>query len=148
VLCAAELVSLVCYYLRISVQALNVDALKCSSACNFVYQTSFVKRYNRSLSTSCRQLPNFPPPPKITFKRNKLRFEYELVEWCSVTNDIPALTLIKKSPWPQSASELYRPSDRLLSEKLVPTLFAEGRCHVVSVTNPYGCNLGFLDRCR
>jgi hypothetical protein len=25
------------------------------------------------------------------------------------------------TPWPQSASELYRPSDRLLSAKLVPT---------------------------
>jgi hypothetical protein len=28
---------------------------------------------------------------------------------------------IKKTPWPQSASELYRPSDRRLSAKLVPT---------------------------
>jgi hypothetical protein len=27
----------------------------------------------------------------------------------------------KKNPWPQSASELYRPSDRRLSAKLVPT---------------------------
>jgi hypothetical protein len=27
----------------------------------------------------------------------------------------------KKTPWPQSASELYRPSDRRLSAKLVPT---------------------------
>jgi hypothetical protein len=28
---------------------------------------------------------------------------------------------IKKTPWPQSAGELYRPSDRRLSAKLVPT---------------------------
>jgi hypothetical protein len=28
---------------------------------------------------------------------------------------------IKKTPWPQSASELYRPSDRRLSAKSVPT---------------------------
>jgi hypothetical protein len=27
----------------------------------------------------------------------------------------------KKTPWPESASELYRPSDRRLSVKLVPT---------------------------
>jgi hypothetical protein len=27
----------------------------------------------------------------------------------------------EKTPWPQSASELYRPSDRRLSAKLVPT---------------------------
>jgi hypothetical protein len=29
--------------------------------------------------------------------------------------------LTRKSPWPQSASELYRPSDCRLSTKLVPT---------------------------
>jgi hypothetical protein len=28
---------------------------------------------------------------------------------------------LKKTPWPQSASELHRPSDRRLSAKLVPT---------------------------
>jgi hypothetical protein len=34
-------------------------------------------------------------------------------------------------------SELYRPSDRGLSAKLVPTLAARG-CRVVSATNPHG----------
>jgi hypothetical protein len=48
-----------------------------------------------------------------------------------------------KTPWPESASELYQPSDRRLSAKLVPT-FADRRCHVVSVTDPYCRNLGFL----
>jgi hypothetical protein len=48
-------------------------------------------------------------------------------------------------PWPVSLSELYRQSDRRLSAKLVPT-FADRGCHVVSVTNPYGRILGFLDR--
>jgi hypothetical protein len=47
--------------------------------------------------------------------------------------------------WPESASELHRPSDRRLSVKLVPT-FADRGCHVVSVTDPYGRILGFLDR--
>jgi hypothetical protein len=47
--------------------------------------------------------------------------------------------------WPESASELYRPSDRSLSAKLLPT-FADRGCHVVSVTDPYGRILGFLDR--
>jgi hypothetical protein len=51
----------------------------------------------------------------------------------------------KKTPWPESANELYRPSDRRLSAKLVPT-FADRGCHVVSVTDPYGCILGFLYR--
>jgi hypothetical protein len=42
-------------------------------------------------------------------------------------------------------SELYRPSDRRLSKKLVPT-FADRWCQEISVTDPYGRNLGFLDR--
>jgi hypothetical protein len=55
--------------------------------------------------------------------------------------------LPEKTPWPESASELYRPSDSRLSAKLVPT-FANRGCHVVSVTDPYGRVLGFLDRSR
>jgi hypothetical protein len=51
----------------------------------------------------------------------------------------------KKTQWPESVSGLYRPSDRRLLAKLVPT-FAVRRCHVVSVTDPYGRILGFLDR--
>jgi hypothetical protein len=37
------------------------------------------------------------------------------------------------------------PSDRRLSAKLVPT-FEDRGCHVVSVMEPYGHNIGFLDR--
>jgi hypothetical protein len=40
---------------------------------------------------------------------------------------------------------LYRPSDRRLPAKLEPT-FADRGCHKVSVKNPYGRNLGSLDR--
>jgi hypothetical protein len=53
----------------------------------------------------------------------------------------------KQTPWPESANELYRLSDRRLLAKLVPTLAYRG-CHVVSVTDPYGRILGFLDRSR
>jgi hypothetical protein len=42
------------------------------------------------------------------------------------------------TPWLLSASELYRPSDRRLSAKLVPT-FADRGCPVVTATNPHGC---------
>jgi hypothetical protein len=49
------------------------------------------------------------------------------------------------TPWSESASELYRPRDRRLSAKLVP-IFADRGCHVVSVTDPYGRFLAFLDR--
>jgi hypothetical protein len=42
-----------------------------------------------------------------------------------------------KTPGLQSASELYRRSDRRLSAKLVPTLADRG-CRVVSAMNPHG----------
>jgi hypothetical protein len=51
----------------------------------------------------------------------------------------------KKTLWPWSARELYRPSDRRLSAKLVST-FVDRRCCVISTTYPYGRILGFLDR--
>jgi hypothetical protein len=53
-------------------------------------------------------------------------------------------TIKKQTPWPDSASEPYRPSDRRLSAKLKLTFVYRG-CHVVSLTDPYGRNLGFLD---
>jgi hypothetical protein len=53
----------------------------------------------------------------------------------------------KKTPWCESTSELYRPSDRRLSAKWLPTCADKGY-HVVSVTGPYGRILGFLDRSR
>jgi hypothetical protein len=50
----------------------------------------------------------------------------------------------KQTLWPESESELYQSSDRRLLAKLVPT-FANKGCHVVSVTDPYGRILRFLD---
>jgi hypothetical protein len=52
-----------------------------------------------------------------------------------------------KSPWPESASELYRPSYRRLSSKFVP-IFPDRERHVVSVTNPHGHIFVFLDWSR
>jgi hypothetical protein len=52
-----------------------------------------------------------------------------------------------KTPWPKFTSKRYRPSDRRLSTKLVPT-FTDIECHMVNVADPYGRNLGFLDRSR
>jgi hypothetical protein len=49
------------------------------------------------------------------------------------------------TPWPQSANELYLPSDRRLSVKLVPVSTDRG-CLVVSATDSYGRILGILDR--
>jgi CBS-domain-containing membrane protein len=50
-----------------------------------------------------------------------------------------------KTLWPESASKLYRSSDRRLSAKLVPT-FADRGCHVISVTDSCGHFLGSVDR--
>jgi hypothetical protein len=55
--------------------------------------------------------------------------------------------ILIQTPWPESANELHQPSDHRLSAKLVP-IFADRGCHVVSVTDPYGRILGFLDRSR
>jgi hypothetical protein len=44
------------------------------------------------------------------------------------------------TPWSESASELYRPSDRRLSAKRLPTCADRG-CQVVIVTDPSGCIL-------
>jgi hypothetical protein len=52
-----------------------------------------------------------------------------------------------RTPWSESTSELYRPSDRRFSVKLLST-FPDRGCHVVSVTVPYGRILGFLDWSR
>jgi hypothetical protein len=41
----------------------------------------------------------------------------------------------KQTPWPESVNELYRPSDRHLSENLVST-FADKECRVVSAADP------------
>jgi hypothetical protein len=50
---------------------------------------------------------------------------------------------IKRTPWFESVSELYRQSDPRLSAKLLPTIADRG-CHVVSVTDPHGRILGFI----
>jgi hypothetical protein len=45
------------------------------------------------------------------------------------------IIIIIVTPWPQSASELYRPRDCRLSAKLVPT-FEDRGCRVASSSNP------------
>jgi hypothetical protein len=76
------------------------------------------------------------------FHGNLFRLEFA----CAVEMGSGGMAIHKKTPWPQSASELYRPSDRRLSAKLVPTfLRIEGPR---GVTNPYGRILDFLDWSR
>jgi hypothetical protein len=56
----------------------------------------------------------------------------------------------KKTPWSESVSELYRPSNRRLSAKLVAifAVSADRGSYVVSVTDPCGRILDFLDQSR
>jgi hypothetical protein len=54
------------------------------------------------------------------------------------------LSVVSTVKYKNSANELYRPSYRRLSAKLVPT-FDDRRCHLVSVTDSYGRILDFLD---
>jgi hypothetical protein len=58
---------------------------------------------------------------------------------------IISITKTLKTPWPQSASELYRPSNRRLLAKLV-SIFADRGCYMVGTIDPHGRILGFLDR--
>jgi hypothetical protein len=53
--------------------------------------------------------------------------------------------LHKQTPWPESASELHRPSDHLVSAKLVTT-FADKDVAKSALRIPCNRNLGFLDR--
>jgi hypothetical protein len=53
----------------------------------------------------------------------------------------------RKTLWSQSASELYQPSNRHFSAKLLST-FLHRRYNVVSVMDPYGRILGFWDQSR
>jgi hypothetical protein len=61
-----------------------------------------------------------------------------------VTLETKASRNLKKPPWAESASQLYRPP--LVSE-VVTTVAGRG-CRVVSATDPYGLIIGFLDLSR
>jgi hypothetical protein len=67
--------------------------------------------------------------------------------FCTTQNFLLNKKKQKKTLWSESASELYRQSDRRLLANLLPP-FADRRCHVISVAGPYGRILGFLDRSR
>jgi hypothetical protein len=63
--------------------------------------------------------------------------EYEVSTQTCFTKEICYTKIKKKTPWSESASELYRPSDRRMSAKWLPTC-VDRRRHVVSMTDPSG----------
>jgi hypothetical protein len=62
--------------------------------------------------------------------KRQIKRSEKLIKLWAVTAVLRIL-LVAKNPWPDSASELYRPIDRHLSAKLVPT-FEDRGSHVVS----------------
>jgi hypothetical protein len=54
------------------------------------------------------------------------RLNYEYIHVLSLHRNCIDGKQTKQTPWPESESELYRPSDRRLSAKLVP-IFADRR---------------------
>jgi hypothetical protein len=88
-----------------------------------------------SLDRRILLLPEFEPLCRSTRSQWLYRLLYRL------SFSVCALN----TPWREFTSELYRQIDCRLSAKLVPT-FTDRICYVVSVTDPYGRILGFLDR--
>jgi hypothetical protein len=66
-------------------------------------------------------------------------------EGCAVAQAVSAAHY-RKTPWPESASELNRPSDSRSSAKLAQ-IFAHRGCQEVSVTNPYKISISFVPLC-
>jgi hypothetical protein len=69
-------------------------------------------------------LPTWPTPLPLIQKRepNDLLAQHNCVRRSQLTkNQILQTKTYKETPWPESASELYRSSDRRVSAKLVPT---------------------------
>jgi hypothetical protein len=79
--------------------------------------------------------------------------KWQTMNWITA-DQVPVVTLAGcnlychiKTPWPEYASKLYWPSDCCLLANSVPT-FVDTGCHMVSVMDPYGRILGFLDQSR
>jgi hypothetical protein len=82
--------------------------------------------------------------PTVLSRLSKKSQTHNYIPWILY---ITYIIKANKTPRPESARDVYRPRERRLSAKLVPTLADRGH-HVVSVKDPYGHNLGFLDRSR
>jgi hypothetical protein len=63
----------------------------------------------------------------------------------NISSSNSSIVVITINPLPESASQLYRPSDCRLSAKLVP-FFADRGSNVVRVTDSYDRILYFIDR--
>jgi hypothetical protein len=83
----------------------------------------------------------------LALDSNIQRNHHKAVSWAILSILLSSMPMSHRTPWPESASELYRPSDSRLTANLVPT-FEDRWCCLASTTDPYGRILGFLHRNR
>jgi hypothetical protein len=127
---------------------LQPSAISCHLDLNILLSTLLNITYRKIKRKVCAFLNITPNFYVFTQQmRAQTTFPVTLSLLCPATALPASLYYIKKTPWPEPASELYRPSDRRLSAKLVPN-FADRGCHVVSATVFYGRILGCLGRSR
>jgi hypothetical protein len=88
--------------------------------------TRRVPDYRRLFEVMSLSGPSTAPPPIAPLIKAEgtlkiaLMFPGEGEQHCTA-NTLTVIYFITKTPWPESASELYRPSDRRLSAKLMLT---------------------------
>jgi hypothetical protein len=127
------------FFLDYSCITFHCAGTHCFALSRFRAEVEHVRRED----TANGRMENFYLPAKI------ICFYTKYILLCLTTrlNVMSCVIKQEQTPLPESASELYRPSDRRLPAKLVPN-FADRGCHVVSATNSYCRILGFRDRIR
>jgi hypothetical protein len=96
----------------------------------------------------CPESEYWPNVHQCRIRTDGMRFLREVKE-CTTGDKLKRKQENKNKPTPSpwSASEIYRPRDRRLSAKLVPT-FVDREYRVDSETDPHGRNLAFPDWSR
>jgi hypothetical protein len=121
---------------------------------HFLYFTMLVQCWKRWHSAAngkrkferlITEKPRHPSQPRVLQVLSDSQLLGSLKNLCHITVTRVFLNTIKKSLMIWVRERTIRPNDRSLSAKWLPTVADRG-CHVVSVTDPYGRILGFLDR--
>jgi hypothetical protein len=112
----------------------SVTATKISNFANFAlwlcifyfYVTRMLAKWRVLTKSIVRRPYNYYPSQRPHIQRHELPSLVETLGLCvwiplfCATHPLSVTTKWKQTPWPESASELYRPSDRHFSAMLVP----------------------------